>query len=65
MYADVAGFVLAYHDSPWRCCLWIEVTRPENGFPLCSAYIVLDLLSKQNKIPASILLKSILAKTTC
>ncbi len=33
MCADVAGFVLAYHNSPRRCCLWIEVTPTENEFP--------------------------------
>ena len=48
MCADVVGFVLAYPDSPWRCCFWIVVTPTENEFPLSSAYIVADLLFKQN-----------------
>jgi hypothetical protein len=48
MCVDVAGFVLAYHDSPRRCCLWIEVPPTENEFPLSTAYIVADLLYKQN-----------------
>ncbi len=48
MCAGVAGFVLAYHDSPGRCCLWIEVTPTKKEFPLSTAYIVADLLYKQN-----------------
>jgi hypothetical protein len=44
----MAGFVLAYHDSPWRCYLWIEVMPTETEFPLSSAYIVADLLNKKN-----------------
>jgi hypothetical protein len=48
MCADVAGFVLAYHDSPQRCCLWIEVMPTETEFPLFTAYMVADLLYKQN-----------------
>ena len=48
MCADVADFVLAYHYPPRRCCLWIEVTPTETVIPLSSAYIVVDLLYKQN-----------------
>jgi hypothetical protein len=47
MCAGVAGFVLAYHDSPRRCCLWIEVTPTEREFPLSTAYIVADYLQAE------------------
>jgi hypothetical protein len=48
MSAGVAGFVLAYHDSPRRCCLWIDVTPTEGEFPSPTAYIMAALLYKQN-----------------
>ena len=35
--------------SPRRCCLWIGVTPTERRFPLSTAYIVADLLYKQNR----------------
>jgi hypothetical protein len=28
------------HDSPWRCCLWNEVTPTEEVSPLSTAHIV-------------------------
>jgi hypothetical protein len=30
----LAFLFLLYHDSPWRCCLWIDVTPTEAEFPL-------------------------------
>jgi hypothetical protein len=42
-----ALFLLDHH-SPQRCCLWIGVTPTERKFPSPTAYIVGDLLYKQN-----------------
>jgi hypothetical protein len=36
------------HYSPRRCCLWIEVTPTEKEFSPSTAYILADLLIKQN-----------------
>ncbi len=48
MCAGVAGFDLAYHDSPRRCCLWIDMTPTDGEFPSPTAYIMAALLYKQN-----------------